>query len=121
METTNLLVYTNAISGQDDTFNEWYDNTHIPQILALPMVVSAQRFRLGPIGVDTTAAGSLVDPSAPLPHVYLAVYEVTGDPTVAAQAITDGSIDGTIVLDESFDVASTLSLTAQPLSPVRTS
>jgi hypothetical protein len=121
METTSLLIYTNAIPGQDDAFNDWYDNTHLPQILALPMVVSAQRFKLGPIGVDTTAAGSLVDTSAPLPHTYLAVYEVTGDPTVAAQAITNGAADGTIVLDESFDVASTLSITAQSLSPVRTS
>lgn len=121
METTNLLVYTNAAPGQDDAFNDWYDNTHLPQILALPMVVSAQRFSLGPIGVDTSEVGAEVDPTAPLPHTYLAVYEVTGDPTVAAQTITNGCIDGSIELHESFDVASTLSITAQPLSPVRTS
>ncbi|HZE51478.1 MAG TPA: hypothetical protein VE074_18015 [Jatrophihabitantaceae bacterium] len=120
METTNLFVYTNPIPGQDDAFNDWYDNTHLAQILALPMVVSAQRFRLSPTGVDGTEAGSLVDTSAPLPHVYLAVYEVTGDPTVAVQAITDGCVDGSIELHESFDVAGTLSIKALPLSPVRT-
>jgi hypothetical protein len=120
METTNLLVYTNPTPGRDAEFNDWYDNTHLPQILTLPMVVAAQRFRLSPTGVDGTAAGSLVDTSAPLPHSYLAVYEVTGDPTVAVQAITDGCVDGSIELHEAFDVAGTLSIKAAPLSPVLT-
>ena len=120
MPTTNLLVYTNAAPGQDNAFNEWYDNTHLPQILALPMVVSAHRFRLSPTGVDAAAAGGQDDSALPLPHAYLAVYEVTGDPAVAAQTIVDGCVDGSIELHESFDVASTLSITALPLSPVRT-
>jgi hypothetical protein len=117
MDTTNLLVYTNPTPGQDEAFNDWYDNTHVPQILALPMVVSAQRFQLSPTGVDGTDAGSLVDTSAALPHGYLAVYEVTGDPTIAVQAITNGCIDGSIELHPSFDVASSLSIKARPLSP----
>jgi hypothetical protein len=120
VKTTNLLVYTNAAPGQDDAFNDWYDSTHLPQILALPMVVSAQRFRLSPTGVDAAAAGAQDDASLPLPHAYLAVYEVTGDPAVAAQAIIDGCVDGSIELHESFDVASTVSIKALPLSPVRT-
>jgi hypothetical protein len=121
MPITNLLVYTNPVPGRDGDFNEWYDNTHVPQILALPMVVSAQRFRLSPTGVDGTEAGSLVDSTAPLAHRYLAVYEVTGDPTAAVTAITNGCIDGSIELHESFDVANALSIVGQPLSPARTS
>jgi hypothetical protein len=120
METTSLLVYTNPTPGQDAAFNDWYDNTHVPQILALPMVVSAQRFRLGPTGVDGAAAGSLTDSSAELAHAYLAVYEVTGDPTVAVQTITSGCADGSIELHESFDVAGAVSIKAAPMSPVRT-
>jgi hypothetical protein len=115
VETTSVLVYTNPTSGQDDAFNDWYDNTHVPQILALPMVVSAQRFKLSPTGVDGTAAGSLVDTSAALPHAYLAIYEVTGDPTFAIETITNGCVDGSIELHESFDVAGTLSIVAHPL------
>jgi hypothetical protein len=121
MANTTLLVYTNPVKGQDDAFNDWYDNTHIPQILGLPMVVSAQRFKLQPTNVDGTEAGSLVDTSAALPHAYLAVYVVTGDPTVAVQAITDGCIDGSITLHESFDVTGSLSIIAAPLSPIRAS
>jgi hypothetical protein len=41
MEATNLLVYTNAVARQDGAFNDWYDNTHLPQIPALPLAVSA--------------------------------------------------------------------------------
>jgi len=121
METTSLLVYTNPMPGRDAEFNDWYDNTHLPQILALPMVVSAQRFRLSPTGVAGTAAGgTLVDTPQPLPHEYLAVYEVTGDPTAAVLAITNGCLDGSIELHDAFDVAGTLSIKAAPLSSART-
>jgi hypothetical protein len=121
METTTLLVYTNPVSGQDAAFNDWYDNTHLPQILALPMVVSAQRFALRPTGVDGREAGSLTDTSAELPHAYLATYQVTGDPVVAVKTITDGCVDGSIELHEAFDVAGVLSIIADPLAPPRTS
>jgi hypothetical protein len=120
METTSLFVYTNPMPGRDAEFNEWYDTTHLPQVLALPMVVAAQRFRLSPTGVDGSAAGSPADTSAPLPHNYLAVYEVTGDPTAAVVAITNGCIDGSIELHEAFDVAGSFSIKAVPLSAVRT-
>lgn len=121
METTTLLVYSNPTPGQDAAFNDWYDNTHLPQILALPMVVSAQRFALRPTGVDGRAAGSLTDTSADLPHAYLAAYQVSGDPVIAVKAITDGCIDGSIELHDAFDVAGALSIVADPLSSPRTS
>lgn len=116
MDTTNLIVYTNPVPGQEGAFNDWYDNKHVPQILALPMVVSAQRFRLTPTGVDGSAAGSETNTSAPLPHSYLAIYEVTGDPVTAVEVITAGCADGSIELHEAFDVAGALSIIAFPLS-----
>jgi hypothetical protein len=81
METTNLLVYTNAVAGRDDAFNVWYDKPTCRR--SSPRRWSFRDF--------------------------------------AAQTITNGCIDGSIQLHESFDVASTVSITAQPLSPVRTS
>lgn len=118
--TARILVYTNSVTGRRDEFNDWYDNTHLPQILSLPMIVSAQRFHLQATGIDGSAAGSKVDMSAALPHEYLAVYEVTGDPIAAVQAITDGCADGSITLHEAFDVANTLSIIAEPHSTAPT-
>jgi hypothetical protein len=43
-----FIVMTNAVEGRDGEFNEWYDNTHIPDLLRVPGIVAAQRFRLLP-------------------------------------------------------------------------
>ena len=59
------IVLTNATPGDDDVFNDWYSNTHIPDVLAVPGFVAAQRFRL----VDHPAL-------KPYPFRYLAIYEV---------------------------------------------
>ena len=44
-----FLVMTNSVEGRDDEFNDWYDNTHIPDLLRVPGIAAAQRFRLLPM------------------------------------------------------------------------
>ena len=39
-----FVVLTNAVEGKDDAFDEWYTNTHLGDVLAVPGFVSAQRF-----------------------------------------------------------------------------
>ena len=47
---------------RDQEYNTWYDEVHLPQLVALPGFVSARRFRP-------------VDGDAP----YVAIYEIEGD------------------------------------------
>jgi hypothetical protein len=54
--------------AHEDEFNDWYDNTHIPEITAVPGFVSARRYK-----VHGAAAG----PS------YLAIYEIEADDLMA--------------------------------------
>ena len=61
-----LLVLTNAVVGREDEFNRWYDDIHIPDLLKIPEIVSAQRFRLS----------SEQKASPPFPWQYLALYEI---------------------------------------------
>lgn len=63
MTTHKLVVMTNAVDGQDDTFNNWYDNVHLRDVVAIPGVVGAQRFRFADNGKWR----------------YLALYDVEGD------------------------------------------
>ena len=37
-----FVVLTNAVEGKDDAFDEWYTNTHLGDVLAVPGFVSAQ-------------------------------------------------------------------------------
>lgn len=61
-----LVVLTNAVDGRDDEFNDWYDHTHVAQVLALDGFEAVRRFRLAPDGGAGESA----------PYRYLAVYEI---------------------------------------------
>lgn len=42
----NLIALTNAVEGQHEAFNDWYDNVHVADVLRIPGVTAAQRYRL---------------------------------------------------------------------------
>lgn len=65
----NLIALTNALDGQDEAFNDWYSNVHLADVLKLPGVVAAQRFRMS----DTQHR------PGPFEYGYMAVYEIEID------------------------------------------
>jgi hypothetical protein len=79
-----LLVFTRPVEGQEDEFNQWYDEQHLPDVTGLPGFVAGQRY-----GFDEASRNSLV--AAP-PFGYLAVYEVAdGELEKAKAAMTAAS------------------------------
>ncbi|WP_067673016.1 DUF4286 family protein [Nocardia miyunensis] len=64
-----FVVFTNAVEGQDSEYNEWYDGTHVPDVLAVPGFVSARRFKI--TGNEHGAV--------PPPGKYLALYDIETD------------------------------------------
>ncbi len=62
-----VLVLTEPTDGHEDAFHDYYENTHLDEVIASAGWQSAQRFKL--------AGGAGED--APLP--YLAVYEAEGE------------------------------------------
>jgi hypothetical protein len=61
-----------ADPAREDEYNDWYDNTHVPEICAVPGFVSARRYK-----VHGAPAG---DPA------YLAIYEIDADDLTAPAA-----------------------------------
>ena len=53
--------------AREDEFNDWYSNTHLPEIRAVPGFVAARRYR-----VHDSSGGSSA-------HSYLAIYEIDAD------------------------------------------
>jgi hypothetical protein len=41
-----FVVFTNPTEGQEDEYNDWYDNTHLSDVLKVEGFVAAQRFKL---------------------------------------------------------------------------
>jgi hypothetical protein len=59
-----LVVLTRPKDGQEAEYNNWYQNTHIPEVLSIPGYKSAQRFKLN------------TPMMAKDPMPYLAIYDV---------------------------------------------
>jgi hypothetical protein len=84
VEKNLLLVFTRPVEGQEDEFNQWYDEQHLPDVTGLPGFVAGQRYVF-----DEASRNSLV--AAP-PFGYLAVYEVAdGELEKAKAAMTAAS------------------------------
>ena len=62
-----ILVLTEPTEGMEDEFNDYYENTHLEEVLASAGYTGAQRFKL---------ADHVGEP-CPLP--YLAVYEAEAE------------------------------------------
>ncbi|SEG83914.1 hypothetical protein SAMN04489712_116100 [Thermomonospora echinospora] len=56
--------------SREDEFNEWYSNTHLPEVCEVPGIVAARRYRV-------------LDDTDPARHSYLAIYELEADDLTA--------------------------------------
>ncbi len=42
-----FIVFTNPTAGKEQEFDDWYMNTHMPDVMKVPGFVSGQRFTWG--------------------------------------------------------------------------
>lgn len=92
-----FLVFTNPTEGREDEYNQWYDEVHVPDVVAVPGVKSAQRYQLAPSGSE----GGDTPPT----HRYLAVYEIDGDPAKVLAEFSRRVETGEMPLSDTLDLA----------------
>ncbi len=92
---SRLFVFTSPVDGRADEYDDWYENTHLAEVLMVPGIYAAQRFRLG----MTPPEGSPAPPAQ-----NLAVYEIKGDPDVALAAMMERA--PSMKMSDSLDLAS---------------
>jgi hypothetical protein len=102
------LVFTRPFEGRDEEFNTWYDEVHLPDVVAVPGVRSAQRYELGP---ERRPAGQ--EPE----HRYLAVYEIDGDPAKVFPEITRRIETGEMKLSDALDRSASRQTVWHPRGP----
>lgn len=93
-----FLAWSSPVSPEADAeFNDWYANTHVPQVkAAVPAVTTVRRFAL----LGSGESG---------PKRYLACYELSdGDAASAAQALNAASTGG------KFDMTPTMDMSTAP-------
>ena len=106
---TLYLAFSNPVEGREDEFRAWYDEVHIPDLLRVPGIVSAQRFELDDVALNAGA-----------PHRHLVVYEVEGDPDEIMAETGARFADGTIVVSEALDMSSVAMTIWRPVGAART-
>ncbi|MGZ4694587.1 MAG: hypothetical protein ACXWA3_13265 [Acidimicrobiales bacterium] len=97
---TIQLVFSNPAEGRDADFDEWYNQVHLPEILATPGMVSAQRYDLYEAEIYRAQGAT------PPAHRYLTIYEMEGDVDAIMLKIREGVGSGAIVMSDCLDLTS---------------
>lgn len=64
-----FVVYSNAVDGREQEYNDWYSNQHLNDLRAFPGVISARRLTLAELQFVPRAHA----------HKYLSLYELETD------------------------------------------
>src|ERR1019366_5243317 len=96
------MVYSNPAEGKEDEFNKWYDTVHLPEVLAVPGMISAQRCDLK-VTETSTMAGSEMSPDK---HRYCVIYEMDRDPDEVMGVITEKVLSGEMHMSDALDLTS---------------
>ena len=102
------VIFSRSVQGQEDEYNRWYTEQHVGDVLRVPGVLAAQRFKL-----------AQPDTGAPAP--YLATYEIESDDvqqTLAQIASRAGTPD--MPISSALDVTSVKALVYEALTERRT-
>jgi hypothetical protein len=94
-----FVVHSEPVAGREDEYNEWYENEHLDDVIAVPGFVAAERFK-----VDGEPFQG-----APPQHRYLCIYEMdTADPQKTllqlAAAAEDMNVSSALDRDPSIGI-----------------
>lgn len=65
-----LVVYTKPVEDREPEYNDWYSHQHLNDLLAIPGVLSARRFKL---------SGTQMPNKPPSSYPYLAIYDIEAE------------------------------------------
>ena len=94
-----LVVFSNAVDGQDEEFNRWYTEVHVPDVIKLGGATVGRRYR---------SAGVALMPGIPQPGNYAAIYEVESDTIEKIEAVA-ATLQGSLSTGEA-DISPTMDL-----------
>lgn len=101
----HIIVLSKPTAGREDEFDRWYTNQHIRDLVKVPGIISARRFKL----VERHTQG--------VPQQYVAEYEVETDDIDATMAAVQQRL-GTdeMPMTDAFDMGSAAFLVAEAIT-----
>lgn len=108
MSKAKMIVFTAAHDGGREALDRWYDERHVPDLLAVPGLVAAERY-------DVRA---LKTPPGSPAWDFLAVYSLDGDDIDAILREAAGRMGGKdMAVTPALDSAKTLALVVTEKAP----
>jgi hypothetical protein len=96
MRKFKLIALTTPVAGKEEQFHTWYQDQHLPQMVAFPGMRGAQRYKL-----TTKLMGSDTNP-------WLAIYDLeTDDPMAFLAAVGEASAAGKLTQSDAADMEKT--------------
>lgn len=96
MAKCKLIALTNPIPGKEAEFHDWYQNTHLRELVAFEGVEGAQRYKL---------VAKLIGADA---NQWLAIYDIeTDDPGALLARMGQAAASGTLTQGTASDMATT--------------
>jgi hypothetical protein len=110
MPVKQFIVISRAKPGTELAFDEWYDSEHLPDIVAVPGVMKATRYRV--VSQEPTAFDS--------PTWYsVAIYELDAEnPRDVLAEINARAQRGEMLISDAIDAEVLLQLMAEPTRSV---
>jgi len=109
MPSYRFVVLSNPAAGAEEEYNRWYNEQHLGEVLAVPGIISAQRFK-----VHRPSLLPVQDPS----HGYLAIYEIETD-DIASVLADLRSRPGTdaMFISDAFDRSTASAVVYETITP----
>ncbi|MGI9292784.1 MAG: hypothetical protein ACR2PS_02285 [Pseudomonadales bacterium] len=93
-------------TAREAEFNDWYDKIHLPEMLALDGIQSAQRFRRERVLGDRNSYG------------YLTLYDIeTDDIDAVINNLTETAARRELTMSDAIDTAGTYAVAYEELGP----
>jgi hypothetical protein len=92
-----LIVFSAPAADREDDYNAWYNDVHLPEVVAIPGFVAAQRFQL---------SNDQLPGFPDSPHTYMAIYEFDRPPAEPLETLRGELESEAIELPDSIDVGS---------------
>ena len=103
MAAYNMIVLSRPVAGQEAEYDRWYTEQHIHDLLKVPGVTTAQRFRVRDPGPDG--------------HQFVARYELETDDIAETMAIISKRLGGPeMPISKGFDMATATFLLVEPIT-----
>lgn len=102
-----MVILSRPAEGREDEYNEWYQNVHLGEMVALDGIVSGRRYRRARVLGERDS------------YPYLAIYDIeTDDIDGVVRGLTQTAEQGRLTMSDAMDREGVYAVVYEEFGPV---